>query len=179
MEIEIPPADKKIIERDLLWLFDGALVLKAIHGVLEVLAAIFVLVISPAFVVRVAEFVTGGELAQEPNDFIATAILNAAQTFAVSPHFFIALYLIIHGVIKTMLVIGIFARKRIAYPLFMLALAFFGAYELYRGFTRQESLLYALALFDFALLALTAHEYRLRYPDHSSSPDTRADYADR
>ncbi|MCX6787741.1 MAG: DUF2127 domain-containing protein [Candidatus Kaiserbacteria bacterium] len=179
MEIKTPLADKKIIERDLLWLFDGALVLKAIHGALEVLAAVLVLTVSPSFVVRVATFVTGGELAQEPNDFIATAILNAAQSFAVSPHFFIALYLVIHGVIKTMLVIGIFAGKRIAYPLFMFALLLFGAYELYRGFARQESLLYALALFDFVLLVLTAHEYRLRYPDHSSSSDRRADYADR
>ena len=141
--------------------------------------AIRMLTVSPSFVVRVATFVTGGELAQEPNDFIATAILSTAQTFAVSPHFFIAVYLVVHGVIKTMLVIGIFAKKRIAYPLFMLALALFGAYELYRGFARQESLLYALALFDFALLVLTVHEYRLRYPDRSSSPDTRADYADR
>lgn len=163
-------------ERDLLWLFDGALVLKMIHGVLEVIAAVLVLAVSPGFVVRLAQFVTGGELVQDPNDFIATTILTAAQTFAVQPHFFIAFYLALHGVIKVTLVIGIFAKKRIAYPLFILALTLFGVYEVYRGFARHELLLYVLAIFDFLLILLTAHEYRLRYPTRLFSRGTQEDH---
>lgn len=176
MEIGILPENKKNIERDLLWLFDGALVLKAIHGALEVLAAFLVLAVPPSFVVRVAEFVTGGELTQDPNDFIAKTILYSAQSFAIHPHFFIALYLALHGVIKTILVIGIFTGKRIAYPLFMISLVLFGAYEVYRGFVRHELFLYVLAVFDFSLILLTAHEYRLRYPSHSSSHGTQEGY---
>jgi uncharacterized membrane protein len=58
---------------------------------------------------------------------------------------------------------SIFARKKAAYPLFMAALACFGAYEAYRGFLLHELVLQALALFDFSLLMLTAYEYRRRY----------------
>lgn len=166
-------------ERDLLWLFDSALILKVIHGVFEVVAAILVLVIPPAFVMKAAEFITAGELAQEPNDFIATTILTAAQTFAVHPHFFIALYLALHGVIKVILIIGIFAGKRIAYPLFMVSLSLFGVYEVYRGFARQELLLYVLAIFDFLLIILTVHEYRLRYPTHLYLRTTQEDHVGR
>lgn len=157
----------KNAERDLLWFFDGALVLKIIHGVLEIIAAIFVLLVSSSFVVNVATYITGGELAQDPNDVIATTIRNAAHAFAIQSHYFLALYLFVHGIIKVLLIAGIFAGKRIAYPLFMCSLILFGSYELYRGFERQELLLYALALFDFVLLLITAHEYRLRYPTQS------------
>jgi len=152
------------VERDILWLFDLALIVKAIDGALEVLAALLVLYVPPAFVIRLAEFATGGELAQDPGDFIATTIRSAAQAFAVHTHYLLALYLILHGAIKILLVIGIFAKKRLAYPLFMIALAIFGAYEAYRGFVLHELLLQALAIFDLALLVLTSYEYRRRYP---------------
>ena len=155
------------VERDILWAFDLALIVKAIDGALEVIAALLVLYVPPAFVIRLAEFATGGELSQDPGDFIATSIRNAAQAFAVHTHYLLALYLALHGIIKVLLVIGIFAKKKIAYPLFMIALALFGAYEAYRGFVLHELLLQALAVFDMALLVLTSYEYRRRYPVRS------------
>ncbi|MFA6503169.1 MAG: DUF2127 domain-containing protein [Candidatus Paceibacterota bacterium] len=151
------------IERDILWLFDLALILKVVNGALEILVALLVLFVPPSFVLRLAEFATNGELAQDIDDPVATAIQNAAQTFAIHTHYFLAFYLALHGAIKVLLVIGIFAKKRVAYPLFMIALAVFGSYEAYRGFILHETLLKAIAIFDFALLLLTAHEYQRRY----------------
>lgn len=151
------------VERDILWLFDLALILKVINGALEMVAALLVLFVPPAFVLRLAEFATGGELARDSDDIIAMTIQNAAHAFAVKPHYLLALYLALHGVIKVLLVLGIFAKKKIAYPLFIIALAIFGTYEAYRGFVLHETLLQAIAVFDFALLLLTVHEYRRRY----------------
>ena len=166
--MEIPEKNtEQRVERDILWAFDLALIVKAINGALEVIAALLVLYVPPAFVIRLAEFATGGELSQDPGDFIATSIRNAAQAFAVHTHYLLALYLALHGIIKVLLVIGIFAKKKIAYPLFMIALALFGAYEAYRGFVLHELLLQALAIFDLALLVLTSYEYRRRYPVRS------------
>jgi uncharacterized membrane protein len=150
-------------ERDILWMFDFALILKAVNGSLEMLTALLILFVPPSFVVRLAEFATSGEFAQDPDDLVATAIRGTAHTFALGTHYLLALYLALHGVIKVLLVIGIFARKKAAYPLFMAALACFGAYEAYRGFLLHELVLQALALFDFSLLMLTAYEYRRRY----------------
>lgn len=165
MKAEEKKSDARI-ERDLLWLFDLALILKIINGALEMLAALLVLFVPPTLVVKLAEFATSGELAQDPDDPISTAIIASAQAFSVHTHYFLAIYLALHGIIKVLLVIGIFAKKRIAYPLFMIALAVFGAYESYRGFMLHELLLQALAIFDFSLLVLTSYEYRRRYPSH-------------
>jgi len=175
--MDILPANKEEREKDILWFFDLALLLKAVNGGLEMLVALLLLFVPPGLVIKLAEFVTSGEVGQDSGDFVAIAIRTAAQTFAVHTHYLLALYLALHGVIKVLLVIGIFAGKRIAYPLFMAALTIFGMYEAYRGFARQEILLQALAIFDFSLLILTAYEYRRRYPVRRASPDTQADYA--
>ncbi len=151
-------------ERDILWFFDLALLLKAIDGGFEVLVALLVLVTPPSLVLTMTTFITGGELAQDPGDPIASALNSAAHSFTIHTHYLLAFYLVLHGAIKIFLVIGIFAGKKISYPLFMAALALFGAYEAYRGFMRQETLLQVLAIFDFSLLILTAYEYRRRYP---------------
>ncbi len=158
-------------EKDILWLFDLALILKIINGALEMLAALLVLFVPPSLVLRLAEFATSGELARDADDPIAATIQNAARAFTIHTHYFLAVYLALHGAIKVGLVIGIFAKKKIAYPLFMIALAGFGAYEAYRGFMLNELLLKALAVFDFSLLVVTSHEYRRRYPSITKTFD--------
>ncbi|MFI5260717.1 MAG: DUF2127 domain-containing protein [Candidatus Paceibacteria bacterium] len=160
-----PKADsvEENVEKDILWLFDLALIIKAINGALEVLTALLVLLVPPSFVIKLAEFATGGELSQDPSDFIAMSIRTTAHSFAVHTHYLFAAYLTLHGLIKVLLVIGIFAKKQIAYPLFMIALVIFGIYEAYRGFVLHELLLQAFAIFDLALLVLTSYEYRRRY----------------
>src|SRR5512146_2194178 len=166
-------------EEDIKWFFNLALLLKAVNGGLEILVGFLVFVTPPSLVLTMVEFITGGELSQDPNDPIASALASAAQSFAVHTHYFLTLYLVLHGVVKILLVIGIFAGKKIAYPLFMLALAIFGAYETYRGFARSETLLQVFAVFDFSLLLLTAYEYRRRYPAPPALSGMTGDYAER
>jgi uncharacterized membrane protein len=151
-------------EKDLLWVFDLALILKAVNGGFELLVALLVLVVPPSLVLTMATFITGGELTQDPGDPLASFLAGAAHSFAVHTHFLFAVYLALHGIIKILLVAGIFSGKKIAYPLFMAALALFGGYEVYRGFFRHEALMQIFALFDLLLLGLTAYEYRRRYP---------------
>lgn len=163
MEPLVETKEEKKIERDILWLFDLALIVKIINGSLEVLTALLILFVPPSFVLKLSELVTAGEIARDADDLVATTIQSAAVAFTVHPHYFLAAYLALHGAIKVLLVIGIFAKKRIAYPLFMGALIIFASYEAYRGIVLHELLLQAFAVFDVALLFLTLHEYRRRY----------------
>ncbi len=174
--MDVLPASKEEREKDIVWLFDLGLLLKAANGVLEVFVALLFFLVPPQLVLRIAEFATGGELAQDPDDPIIGAIRDAATSFAVHTHYLLAAYLVLHGAIKVLLVIGIFAKKRLAYPLLIIALAIFGAYEAYRGFVRQEVLLQVLAVFDLALLVLTSYEYRQRYSVPLFSLDRQEGY---
>ena len=177
--MEVLPKSKEEREKDIVWFFDFALLLKVVNGGLEILGAILVLIVPPSLVLRIVEFLTSGEFAQDPDDPVASAIRDTAHAFTIHTHYLLALYLVLHGAIKVFLVLGIFAGKKIAYPLFMVALVLFGGYEAYRGFVRHEVLLQVLAVFDFSVLLLTAYEYRRRYPVTPSSRDTHEDYAER
>lgn len=177
--MEILPATKVEREKDILWLFDLALLLKAANGVFEMLGATLIFFVPPVLVLRLVEFLTGGELTQDPDDPIVSVMRDAAQSFTVHTHYFLALYLLLHGTIKVLLVIGILKGKRIAYPLFVLALILFGAYEAYRGFARNETLLQVFAVFDLLLLLLTIHEYRRRYAIPLFSLGTQEGYVGR
>lgn len=151
-------------EKDLLWIFDLALWIKILNGALEMLVALLILFVPAQLVLTLADYATSGEIAQDSNDYVASSILSMAQTYAVHSHYLLALYLALHGGVKVALVIGIFMKKKIAYPLFVIALGLFGAYEAFRGFIRHEILLQVLAVLDLSLLLLTTHEYRRRYP---------------
>ncbi|MFZ3044018.1 MAG: DUF2127 domain-containing protein [Minisyncoccia bacterium] len=175
--MDIFPASAEEREKDILWLFDLTLLLKAVNGAFEMLGSALILIVPPTLVLKIVEFLTGGELAQDPDDPIIGAIRDAAQSFSVHTHYFLAVYLFLHGVVKVALVIGIFKGKRIAYPLFMIALVIFGSYELYRGFVRHEMLVLALGVFDLLVLVLTIHEYRRRCSTPLFSRDTREDCA--
>ncbi len=155
-------------DKDITWFFDLALSLKLINGGLEVFVAFLVLIVPPTLVLRLTEFITNGEIAQDPGDFVANALRDTAHSFAIHTHYLLSIYLALHGAVKILLVIGIFMKKRIAYPLFMVALAIFGAYEAYRGFARSEILLQVLSAFDLSVLVLTSYEYRRRYPQVTS-----------
>jgi len=168
--MEVLPATEKGREKDIRWIFDIGILLKAVNGGLEIVVAFLVLVIPPSFVLTLVAFITGGELTQDPDDPIVSGLISAAHAFAVHTHYLFASYLLLHGAVKIILVTGIFMGKKIAYPLLMIALALFGTYEAYRGLTHYEILLQVFAVFDFILLILTAYEYRRRYSIHPSSP---------
>ncbi|HUQ30051.1 MAG TPA: DUF2127 domain-containing protein [Candidatus Paceibacterota bacterium] len=153
-----PP--RGVREEKILTFFDTGLRLKAVGSSLELIAGCATAFLPSSLVVNVAALVTQNELTSDPNDTVATSIQEAAQLFSLSNHVLIGLYLVLRGIIKLALIYGIFKGKRVAYLFFMASLFIFGGYEAYRGLLRGETLLLALAAFDFLMLILTAHEYR-------------------
>jgi len=157
---ELPEPKRELEYRRL---FDIALGIKGVDGVIEVLGGLFLAMVRPAMITGWVARFTAEELAREPNGLTAHAVHALAHSLAASGHWLIAGYLVLHGLIKVLLVVGIFSGRRIAYPLFMASLLVFGVYEIYRGMARHEVVLQVLAALDFAILILTVHEYRIRY----------------
>ncbi len=157
------------------WAFRLGLLLKAVNGGLEVVVALLVLYVPPSVVLSLAEFVTQGEVTQDPDDLITTSLTTISKTGAVAAHHLFALYLILHGGVKILLVLGILAGKRIAYPLFMAALVLFGSYEAYRGIRFHDAVILVVSALDLLLLVLTVHDYRRQYSsrgENGSAPDS-------
>lgn len=142
--------------------FYASIWLKGIHAVFEILGGVALLWTSPAFILHVVGTVTQDEMAEDPNDFVANTLLNAAQRISISGEHFAALYLLSHGAVKVFLVIGLLRNRGWAYPA---ALAVFGAfivYQVYRFTLTHGFGLIALTVFDLAVMWLIWREYRLR-----------------
>ncbi len=144
-------------------LFDGAVILKGLNGLLEIVGGILLFLVRPETLNRGAEWLTQGELSRDPHDYIATHILHSARALTGHSLLYAALYLLSHGLIKVVLVWGLLKHRLWAYPASIGFLIIFIVYQSYQyGFSRSTGLL-LLTIFDAFVLWLIWREYqRLR-----------------
>jgi uncharacterized membrane protein len=84
-----------------------------------------------------------------------------ARHFPASEQHFYAFYLLSHGLVKSVLVVGLLKEKLWAYPASFAVFGLFIAYQLYRYSWTHDIGLILLSLFDLFVITLAVHEYRL------------------
>jgi len=139
--------------------FNITLVLKGIDGVLELVGGILLLVVSPASLDALARRLFQHELSQDRHDFIArhvlhlTANLHHTQTFG-------AVYLLTHGLVKVIIVVGLYRREHWSYYVAFVFLGGFVIYQIYRMTFAPSIGLALLTAFDLLIIWLTWREFR-------------------
>lgn len=140
--------------------FRVSLLIKGLDGVLELIGGVLLLVVSPSRLDSLVRFLTQHELSEDPDDLIANTLRNYTGALSLSASLFGAVYLLLHGIVKIVLVWAVLRDKLWAYPWMVAFLLIFIAYQSYRlvvGFTVGMALLTA---FDVFIVWLTLHEYR-------------------
>ncbi|MEO8222367.1 MAG: DUF2127 domain-containing protein [Specibacter sp.] len=153
--------------------FKISLVLKGWDGALELVGGILLLVVSPTQLGSVVQFLTQHELSEDPHDVVATTLVHLAGTLTVSATLFGAIYLLLHGLVKIVLVWAVLRDKLWAYPwmiAFLLVFIAYQGYELLIAFTWGMVLLTA---FDIFIVWLTWHEYRAHRARTDNDDPTR------
>lgn len=134
--------------------------LKGLDGLLELIGGTALFSVSPAFILNVVRVITQDEIAEDPRDVVANVLRDAAARLSFATEHFMAIYLLVHGVVKLALVWALLARVLFAYPLSIVIFAGFIVYQLYRyTFTHGIGLL-ALSALDFVVIGLIWLEYR-------------------
>jgi uncharacterized membrane protein len=128
--------------------------------VLEVIGGLLLLVVPPATVDRVVTSLTQHELSEDPHDFLATHLLKTAHGLTGPALHFGALYLLIHGLAKVILVAALLKNQLWAYPWTIGFLGLFIVYQVYRLSFQPSVGLAALTVFDAGIAWLTYREYR-------------------
>jgi uncharacterized membrane protein len=142
-------------------IFVVSVLFKGAHALIEIAGGIALYLISTATIISAINRWSYDELVEDKNDWIATHLLQFAQTFSVAEHHFYAFYLLSHGIIKSALVIGLLRERLWAYPASFAVFGAFIAYQLYRfSFTGDVGLI-LLSIFDAFVIVLAVHEYRL------------------
>ena len=139
--------------------FAVGIVGKGLNGAAELVGGVLLLLLSPAGIQRLAASWTHEELSEDPHDFVATHLLHTANGLSGDAVLFGALYLLVHGLVKVVLVVALLLDKLWAYPWLIVVLLLFIAYQLYRIVLDPTAGLIALTVFDAAIVALTWREY--------------------
>jgi uncharacterized membrane protein len=140
--------------------FRTVVALKGLDGVLEVIGGIVLLFISPASINHLVRWATAHELAQDPHDAIARHLLHSASMLSPRSTLYGAIYLLVHGGSKVVLVVAVLRRKLWAYPWIIALLVIFIVYQSYQLSRRFGIGLLLLTLFDVAVTILTWREYQ-------------------
>lgn len=143
--------------------FDVALILKGLDGLLELVGGVLLLAFSPARINDLARQLTTHELSQDPHDFWARHLLHLTGNLH-KTQVFGAVYLLTHGAVKLVIVVGLLRRERWAYPVAFVFLGGFVIYQVYRLTYAPSVGLALLTAFDLFIIWLTWREYRRSPP---------------
>ncbi|MFC5501820.1 DUF2127 domain-containing protein [Lysinimonas soli] len=141
--------------------FRVSLALKGADGILELIGGVLLLLVSPRQLNDLVRVLTQHELSEDPHDLIATTLVHAVSGLSTSASLFGAIYLLLHGLVKVVLVIAVLLDRLWAYLWIMAFLAIFIVYQCYQlvvGFGWGLALLTA---FDVFVVWLTWREYRI------------------
>lgn len=148
-------------ERQIHEIFEISILLKGAHALIECVGGILLALVSSQAITDFVGRATQHELSEDRNDLVATYLLHWAQGFLIETQHFYAYYLLSHGAVKLLLVIGLLREKLWAYPASLIVLGLFIAYQIYRFSFTQSPALIVLSIFDIFVMGLVWHEYRL------------------
>jgi uncharacterized membrane protein len=148
-------------ERQIHQIFEISVLLKGVHALIECIGGLVLAFVNTSTITNLVNALTQEELVEDPKDFVATHLLSLAQNFTVSTQRFYAVYLLSHGLIKLLLVIGLLRNKLWAYPVSLFTLGLFIVYQLYRFSYTHGLGLIVLTLLDVVVVGLIWHEFRL------------------
>jgi uncharacterized membrane protein len=153
-------ADKPTKKSSMLHLgFEIALMLKGLHAALEIVGGVLLWFLRPDTLNRWIRVLTQNELIEDPRDVVANLVVRAGQHYTISTQHFGEFYLLSHGLVKVVLVLLLWRRKLWAYPLAVVVLVLFIAYQVLRWTSTHSAFLIFLSALDAFIIWLTLSEY--------------------
>ena len=156
------PSDKSLTHR----LFEIGIIIKGLHGLLELAGAIAIYIVSGAMMYHAITVFLFDELSEDPNDFLANFVLNHTHITAQGKDF-AALYLLVSGIINIIIAVGLFLHRKHMFPVAKLILAAFVVYQAHIFLKTHSLWLVFFMLYDLVIIALIYFEYRRRWPKES------------
>lgn len=144
--------------------FHISLILKGLDGLIEVLSGLALLVIRPHQIEHWANSIAG----PHPTSFVGTHLTHWANNLGKGSLLFGAIYLLSHGLVKIFVVVEVWRNRSWAYPLLLVVIGLFIAYQLYYlVFTKFTAGMVGLTIFDFIVVGLTWVEYQRHKARHN------------
>ena len=137
--------------------FELGVILKGLNAAVELGLGALLLFVNVSGIVQ---DLIADELVEDPDNFLATHLQPLASQFSPQAQLYSALYLIAHGVIKGVLVVGLLRGKLWAFPASLAVLSLFVVYQIIQILNTYSVGLILLTIFDLVVMWLIWEEYR-------------------
>jgi uncharacterized membrane protein len=153
--------ETKKTQKDIHLFFEASILIKGAIALVEIVAGFTILFIPPSVVTNIVFALTQTDLANDPNDFIATTLLTAAQQFAVGGAAFLVFYLLSRGIIKIFIVAALLKNKLWAYPAMLTVTGIFILSQIYQIIKDHSILMIVLTVIDLIVVYFVWREYKI------------------
>jgi uncharacterized membrane protein len=143
---------------------------KGLDALGELLLGIPLLFFSHAQLAAAAHAVTAEELSEDPHDLVAHLLLRSTAHAGHGTLLFVAVYLIVHGVVKLAIIAALIWGAERIYPWAIAALVAFTVFQVIEFVLHPSVSVVLLTVLDVVIIALTWREWR----QHRSLRETLA-----
>ena len=143
------------------WAFRLSLLGKALLALVQVLGGLFLLVMPGDTIRQTVDALTRSELAHDPTDRFARAVMHWASTINPSAEQFYIVYLLGHGAIHVVVVTALLLKSRVAYPFSLATLIAFVLCQTWEYLHTFDPALLALTAIDIFVIVIVILEHRL------------------
>jgi uncharacterized membrane protein len=140
--------------------FRCSIVLKGLFAMFECITGATLFFVPGRMLNRIALRIGTLDLSRNQHDWVNVHLRHMSTGIAGTGRHFAAFYLLSHGLVKVVLVIELLRNRLWAYPLMIVVLGAFIAYQGYRFALTHSMGMIALTVFDLAVITLTVLEYR-------------------
>lgn len=147
-------------EKDYHELFRIGILVKAIDGLLEASAGVFLYFVNYTALSALLFSIFHEEITETPRDPFWQYFINQFHTVSLSGHIFWAFLFFIHGITKLFLSAALLKKYVWAYPTAGVVFTLFVGYEIYLLIGHPSLFLWIITFFDSIVVGLILHEYR-------------------
>ncbi len=154
--------DSKYLKIKNYWhfLFEYAVIIKGFNGVWETISGLLFLSVNKELFNNLFYFLFSNELLEDPHDPFINFIAQSLHNIFLDTKFFIAIYILIHGLLNIFLAIQLYRNKLWAYLVAIGAMIIFISYQIYRIILYHSVILTIITILDLLLIFLIWHEYK-------------------
>ena len=150
---------KEMLKKFFHEVFRFSVYIKAVYGVFEIIFGSILLFISTNAISNFIKSMFNKEIIEDQHDLIVNNAIASTNYITINTKFFIALYLLINGTVKVILVYSLLKEKKWAYPVAGVLISLLLCYELYRIIVSFSWIILFLVFVDITILTLLRFEY--------------------
>lgn len=152
-------------------LFEMALVLKGLNGVIELVGGTLAFFVPLQTVNRLVLWVIASEWEDDLPDWLAGLLEHATEHLSMGTKLYASFYLLAHGSVKIFLVYSLWREKIWAFPAALAVMSLLVGYSVYRFTHTHAVALLVFAAVDMVIMWAIWREYLIRRRMAEPNPD--------